>query len=87
MSVVRRVQVDSDDFDDLDKALVWVIKYHDREFEDCPAFTIQVEKNQRCVNNDGQWETFFSATITGIYENDEDSDDLNSAAITPIEKD
>lgn len=94
--VTRQVQVTSDDLGDLNEALVWVIKYHDREFEGCAAFTIQIEKNQRCPNHQQsetatEWIPFYTATLSGVFEYDDDADnddgdedfideDLNSSA-------
>lgn len=78
--VTRQVQVTSDDLSDLNEALAWVIKYHDREFEGCAAFTIQIEKNQRCPNHhsDGtEWIPFYSATLSGVFEYDDDTDDAD----------
>ena len=80
MDVTRSVQISCDNFSDLNEALAWVIKHHDREFEDCPAFTIQVEKNQRCrhaqeTGNPADWEPFYTATINGVFEENDDEDD------------
>lgn len=91
MAVTRQVQVISDDLDDLTQALTWVIKYHDREFELCPAFSIQIEKNQHCPNpmpEPAEWVPFYKATISGVFEyddedegdEDDDNEDVNSGA-------
>lgn len=86
MDVTRSVQISCDDFTDLNEALAWVIKHHDREFELCPAFTIEVQKNQRCrhtqqTENPADWEPFYTATINGVFEEDDDDEAVDADSV------